>query len=155
MKRGAPVLLVLLLARALFSPEAIAQQSDTTAETGPQDVPQEVRGVELEPNFPNPFDTETRIPFVLGEDLFKDGRPVVVTVRIFNVLRQLVAIPTALDHPTDPGSPAMNLRYEEPGRYMLYWDGRDSSGEPVGSGIYFCQIVANGVTDVRKMAVIR
>lgn len=155
MKRGAPVLLVLLLARAFLSPEAAAQQSDTTAGTGSQDVQQEVRGVELQPNFPNPFSTETRIPFVLGEDLFKDGRPVVVTVRIFNVLRQLVAVPIAVDNPTEPGRPATNLQYEQPGRYMLLWDGKDSSGDPVGSGIYFCQIIANGLTDVRKMAVIR
>lgn len=155
MTRSPPVLLVLLLARALISPGAFAQQTDSAALPGVQAPASEVRGVALEQNFPNPFSTETRIPFVLGEDLFEDDRPVVVSVRVFNVLRQLVAIPTAVDHPVMPGRRALELQYDQPGRYMLLWDGRDSGGEPVSSGIYFCQIVADGSSSVRKMIVIR
>jgi hypothetical protein len=111
--------------------------------------------VALEPNYPNPFNRETRIPFVLGADLFQDDRPVVVTVRIYNVLRQLVAVPTALDHPTASGMPAEQLTYEAPGRYVVYWDGRDGSGQQVASGIYFCQIIANRSRDTLKMIVTR
>lgn len=155
MKRCAPVLLALLLARALLSPELFAQQADTAADPALRDGPQEVRGLELEQNFPNPFSTETRIPFRLGEELFEDGRPVLVSVRIFNVLRQLVAIPTALDHPSFSGEPALELQYDAPGRYLLHWDGRDLRGERVSSGVYFCQIIANRSHAVRKMIVIR
>jgi hypothetical protein len=149
------VLLVLLLVRFAGASEAIAQQTDTTA-VPPQEIEQdEPRGVALEQNYPNPFSRETRIPFVLGEDLFENGRPVVVTVRIFNVLRQPVAIPTALDHPAAVGQPVLQLRYDLPGRYELYWDATDQSGQLVPSGIYFCQIVANRSQDVLKMIVAR
>lgn len=145
------VLLVLLLARWPGSPEALAQNTDSTAV--PQDAA--VRGVALEPNYPNPFQRETRIPFVLGSDLFEDGRPVVVSARIYNILRQLVAVPIAVDNPGAPGLPALELRYDTPGRYLLYWDGRDQSGRPVNSGIYFLQITANRSQDLLKMIVTR
>ncbi len=155
-----PVLLVLLIARVLLSPEVLAQQTDSTAGPLQTDLQQEeVRGVALEQNFPNPFSNETRIPFILGEDLFEDGRTVVVTVRIFNVLRQIVAIPTAIDHPMYDGRPVSELRYDAPGRHLLHWDGRDTGGREVSSGIYFCQIIvtngARAARDVRKMIVTR
>lgn len=156
MKHSHAVLLVLLLAGASSSPEVLAQQTDSTVDSALQDARQEeVRGVALEQNYPNPFRDETRIPFVLGPDLFQEGRPAVVTVRIYNVLRQLVAVPIALDHPSAAGQPALELSFDAPGRYLLYWDGRDRSGQPVSSGIYFCQIIANGAQAVRKMIVTR
>ena len=154
MKHSLAVLLVLLLAQWPGSSEAFAQENDSTVV--PQETRQgEVRGVALEPNYPNPITNDTRIPFTLGPDLFEDGRPVVVSVRILNVLRQLVAIPTALDHPSAQGRPALELRYDTPGRYEMYWDGRDGSGQRVASGIYFCLITANRAQDVRKMIVTR
>jgi hypothetical protein len=154
MKHSRAVLLVLLLALLPGVPKAAAQQTDNAA--APQDtVSGEVRGLGLEQNYPNPFSDETRIPFVLGPDLFEDGRPVVLNVRIYNVLRQLVAIPTALDHPMGAGQPALELRYDAPGRYTLYWDGTDRSGQSVSSGIYFCHVVANRSQDVVKMVVTR
>jgi hypothetical protein len=154
MKHSPAVLLVLLLAWGADGSWAFAQQTDTTA--FPQDTARgEVRGVELEPNYPNPFSHETRIPFVLGPDLFEDGRGVIVTARVYNVLRQLIAIPIAVDHPTAAGRPALELRYDQPGRYELLWDGRDMNGQPVASGLYFLLIVANRSQDVRKMIVAR
>ncbi len=154
MKHSKAVLLVLLLVLSPGVPEAAAQQTDNSAT--PQDtVQREERGLELEQNYPNPFRDETRIPFVLGPDLFEDGRAVIVSVRIYNVLRQPVAIPTALDHPMGSGQQASELRYDLPGRYTLYWDGRDRSGQPVSSGIYFCHVVANRSQDVVKMVVAR
>jgi hypothetical protein len=154
MKHSKAVLLVLLLVLPLTVPRAAAQQTDNAAAL--QDtVPGEVRGLGLEQNYPNPFSDETRIPLVLGPDLFEDGRPVVVNVRIYNVLHQLIAIPTALDHPMGAGQPAQELRFDSPGRYTLYWDGTDRSGQAVSSGIYFCHVVANRSQDVVKMVVTR
>jgi hypothetical protein len=155
MKHSLTVLLVLLLASIASVPEAIAQETDTTAVPRDETGQDEVRGVALEQNYPNPFNYETRIPFVLGEDMFEDGRPVVVSVRIYNVLRQPIAVPTAFDHPSAAGQPALELRYDMPGRYELYWDGRDRGGQPVPSGIYFCHVTANRSQNVLKMIVAR
>ncbi len=109
---------------------------------------------QLEQNYPNPFNPETRIPFVLGDRLFGEGRPVRVSVRIYNVLRQFVAAPTALNHTLGEGLPVEDLEYLTPGRHEVYWDGRDRAGNQVASGVYFIQLVVNGQTaPVRKMFV--
>lgn len=116
---------------------------------------EEERGFRLEQNYPNPFSPETRIPYVLYEDLFEDGAPVVVSVRIFNVLQQFVAAPVALGHPEGEGVPCIDLEYTFPGRYEAYWDGRDQHGNLVAEGIYFVQLTVNGKSVARKMWVTR
>jgi hypothetical protein len=110
-------------------------------------------GFSLEQNYPNPFNPETRIPFVLSPDLFAQGRTPVVTIRIFNILQQVVAVPTALRHPLGEGVPMANLEYSSPGRFEAYWDGTDMNGRQVASGIYLMQLSVNGVSQTRKMYV--
>jgi hypothetical protein len=112
-------------------------------------------GFQLEQNYPNPFNPETKIPFVLGEELFAAGRPVVVTLRIFNLLQQVVAIPVALGHPSGEGVQLNQLEYYQPGKYEAYWDGTDQAGHQVASGIYFMQLTVNGVSKTRKMYVLK
>ena len=108
---------------------------------------------ELRSNYPNPFNPETTIPFVLHEGLFADGRPAVVTIRIYNQLKQLVASPVALRHPAGEGVPLSQLEYTRPDTYEAFWDGRDSSGRQVASGVYFCQVTVNGRSKVMRMFV--
>ena len=79
--------------------------------------------------------------------------PAVVTIRIYNVLQQVVAIPTALRHPLGEGVPVQNLEYSGPGRYEAFWDGTDRNGRQVASGIYLMQLTVNGVSQTRKMYV--
>ena len=50
--------------------------------------------IELRQNYPNPFNPATTIPFRLSEELWQGGRRPVASLRIFNVLAQLVAIPS-------------------------------------------------------------
>jgi len=109
-------------------------------------------GFTLGQNYPNPFNPETRIPFDLLEVLFSDGGTAVVFVRIYNVLQQFVATPTALSHPSGQ-APLVDLEYVTPGRYEAYWDGLDQSGREVASGIYFVRLTVNGATDVMRMYV--
>jgi len=121
------------------------------AQTPPQTRPNV--GFGIEQNYPNPFNPETTIPFVLSEDLFADGRAVVVSVRIFNLLAQPVAVPVALEHPAGAGVAVTSLEYSRPGRHEAFWDGTDQSGQPVASGIYFVQLTVNGQSVTRRMLV--
>ena len=141
MRRVFGVCVVLLLALGLFPDSLFGQRS-----------PSRERGSQLSQNYPNPFNPTTTIAFdVLAEDV--EGKPAVVTLRIFNVLQQLVAIPKALNHPLGD-VPVDNLQYDAPGHYETFWDGTDRTGRKVASGIYYYQLVVNGERrGVRKMVV--
>ena len=135
----------------LSAPEsASAQDGRIGAQSGT------TNGFQLDQNYPNPFNPETTIPFTLGEELFVDGRPAVVSIRIFNVLAQLVEYPVALRHASGEGVPVDQLEYTQPGRYEAYWDGTDQMGRQVASGIYLMQLSVNGMKPItRKMYVMK
>ena len=89
------------------------------------------------PNYPNPFNPETWIPFSLA-------KPADVTLTIFNmrgvVVRELV------------------LGYQPAGYYQTraraaYWNGRNTFGEKVATGVYFCTFKAGDFTATRKMLI--
>src|SRR6266705_3306731 len=65
--------------------------------------------VELKQNYPNPFNPATTIPFTLNGDLFANGHRPEVSLKIYNVLAQLVAVPilqgTGEALPAPSGSP--------------------------------------------------
>ena len=70
-------------------------------------------------NYPNPFNPATSIRFDLAAAGF-------VTIAVYDVNGRLVR--TLLSEPRTTGS------------YSVKWDGRDSSGNPVPSGIYVCKM---------------
>ena len=97
-------------------------------------VPNETR---LLPNYPNPFNPETWIPYDLGQDAD-------VSVHIHNLkgehIRHLrVGFQTA-------GS------YRTPSR-AVHWNGRNSIGETVASGVYFYTFTAGDFTTTQKMLI--
>ena len=139
MRRIVCVLSLLLALSGLSAPAVSGQER------------QQESGFKLGQNYPNPFNPATRIPFELTEDLFVDGKTAVVSLRIYNMLQQFVAAPTALNHPSGDGTPLINLEYPQPGRHEAYWDGHDISGRQVASGIYFVQLTVNGKIAVMKM----
>lgn len=145
MRRASGVLLVLLSTSVLAT--------DVSAQEDPTRPRQRSGDFSLEQNYPNPFNPETRIPFVLGGDLFEDGRGALVSMRIFNVLQQFVAAPTALRHAAGEGVSVIQLEYQQPGRYEAYWDGRDQNGHLVASGVYWVQLTVNGASKARRMFV--
>jgi len=142
MLRAPPVLLLFLLVIYGLSPPAARAQVAGQTPTG---VAQ--KGFRLEQNYPNPANPETYIPFYLEEDLFQNGDTRVVSIRIVNILRQLVAIPKAVGLPRGRDVPVNNLRYTEPGRKVAYWDGRDLRGRRVPSGVYYCELIVDGKSD--------
>lgn len=146
MRRKVGVLSVLLL---LCSAGAVSAQD---VGLGPQS--EQASGFQLGLNYPNPFNPETTIPFVLGDDLFVDGRPAVVSIRIFNILTQLIAYPVALGHPSGEGVFVDQLEYTQPGRYEAFWDGTDQMGRQVASGIYLMQLTVNGLKPVTRKIIV-
>ena len=41
------------------------------------------------------------------------------------------------------------------GPHMARWDGRDDHGATAPSGVYFAHLIADGVRDVRRIAVLK
>jgi hypothetical protein len=146
-----PVLLLLLLCGGSLPPPRAAAQ-----EAGPPPPAESVRPFTLDPNVPNPVDPDTWIPFYLDDSLFDGNDRVPVTIRIYNILRQVVAIPEWIDA-TGKHQRIFNLDYREPGRKLAYWDGKDNAGRRVPSGVYYCQLVVGDHADqplTRKIIVI-
>ena len=91
----------------------------------------------LLPNYPNPFNPETWIPYQLSE-------PAEVTLHIYAVNGTLVR--TVALGPQPAGM------YHSKSR-AAYWDGRNEQGERVASGIYFYTLSAGDFTATRKMLI--
>jgi len=81
----------------------------------------------LSANYPNPFNPVTSIQYTVGS---KQTQPIHITLKIYNVLGQLVK--TLVNEP------------KEAGTHEVIWDGRDDIGDEVASGIYFYRLSAIG-----------
>ena len=108
--------------------------------------------VELKENYPNPFFPATTIPFEISPEVCEKGRQPVVSLKIYNVLVQVVAIPV-LAAGSEERVDSLRLRC---GRYHSYWDGRsiDGKAEPT-PGVYYYQLTVDGERFTRKMIVQR
>ena len=93
----------------------------------------------LLPNYPNPFNPETWIPYRLAEDAF-------VTLTIYDGSGQIVRT-------LDVGHRVAAF-YESRSK-AIYWDGRNKFGEQVASGIYFYNLSAGDYSATRKMLIIK
>jgi hypothetical protein len=147
MRRAFGVVMLVLLTTLAAAVGAGAQQDPTRPPA------RQTGDFLLEQNYPNPFrsGTVTHIPFVLGETLFTEGRAAVVSLRIFNIVQQFVAAPTA---EADAGAGAILARqFLQPGRFEASWDGLDQSGRPVPAGVYWVQIEVNGKIQSKKLYV--
>ena len=135
---------VFLLGLLLAAPSlAVAQQEPPTDQ------------VRLKRNYPNPFNPETTIPFELSESVFADGHEPVVSLRIYNVLAQLVAIPIL----QGSGEPLDNTRlaWNGTGEYSAYWDGKIMGTDlEAPSGVYVYQLlVDNFKPESMRMTIIK
>ena len=89
----------------------------------------------LLPNYPNPFNPETWVPFELNEA--SD-----VTMRLYSMDGSLVK--------------TLQLGYREAGDHLGrgeagYWDGRNEFGEPASSGLYLVELRAGRYRAVRRV----
>lgn len=114
--------------------------------------------VELQQNYPNPFNPATTIPFRLSEELFRDGRRPVVSLRIFNVLAQLVAVPSLQASGQRLEGLELDCAAPRDGfcEFSAYWDGHYlNSTQEAASGVYVYQLVVNGQRTSRRMIVMK
>jgi len=93
----------------------------------------------LAQNFPNPFNPETWIPYQLSKSAE-------VSIHIHNVAGHLIR--------------TLDLGLKSTGAYMTpstaaYWDGKNSVGEPVSSGIYFYTLQTADFAATRRMVILK
>jgi hypothetical protein len=108
-----------------FMPTAVESDDDVTLRPD---------GFELDQNYPNPFNPETRIEYRLK----KRGH---VILHVYNILGEKVR--TLLDH----DQPA--------GFYEIKWDGKTDTGNPVSSGLYLYKLEVNGVSQAKRMVLLK
>ena len=93
----------------------------------------------LLPNYPNPFNPETWIPYDLAEDSE-------VEIHIYNLKGESVR--------------RLSFGFQRAGTYRTrsraaYWDGRNAVGEPVASGVYFYTLQAGQIKATRQMVILK
>ena len=93
----------------------------------------------LLPNYPNPFNPETWIPFRLAEDA-------TVTLTIYDVDGRVVR--------------GLDIGHQRAGIYetrnkAIYWDGRNDLGEHVASGVYFYHLEAGDYSATKRMVILK
>ena len=91
----------------------------------------------LLPNYPNPFNPETWLPYQLST-------PAEVALSIYSVDGQLVR--------------TLKIGHQPAGVYQskhraAYWDGKNQLGEKVASGLYFYTLTAGDFTATRKLLI--
>ena len=93
----------------------------------------------LLPNYPNPFNPETWIPYDLAQDAD-------VHIHIYNLKGQSIR--------------QLTIGFQAAGTYRTqsraaYWDGRNAVGEPVVSGVYFYSFQAGRFKSTRQMVILK
>lgn len=93
----------------------------------------------LLPNYPNPFNPETWIPYHLAQSSH-------VSMAIYNISGQLMR--------------KLDLGYREAGFYTgrdkaAHWNGTNDSGEKLASGLYFCVMQAGEFIATHRMLLIK
>ncbi len=91
----------------------------------------------LLPNYPNPFNPETWIPYQLAESAD-------VTVTIY-------AVDGTVVHTLALGHKSVGI-YQGKSR-AAHWDGKNALGESVASGVYFYTLKAGDFSATRKMLI--
>jgi hypothetical protein len=109
--------------------------TESYAEAESEGIELEAFTNELRGNYPNPFGRETTVAYTLGKRQE-------VTLEVYDVLGRRVR---TLVEGTE----------QRAGLHRLRWEGENRYGSPVGSGVYFLRIRAEGFTATRKMVLVR
>ncbi|MDD9974668.1 MAG: T9SS type A sorting domain-containing protein, partial [Candidatus Poribacteria bacterium] len=134
----------------VIGPGGNAESQTLSFKVTPEDLANAVLSVSLDgigqptqnqllQNYPNPFNPETWIPYQLSEDSL-------VSVSIYDTTGQLVR--------------TLSLGFQSAGFYnsqgrAAYWDGRNTLGERVASGIYFYQLTTPSFQHTRRLVILK
>src|SRR5881394_3488439 len=112
--------------------------------------------VELKQNYPNPFNPATTLPFTLNGDLFANGHRPKVSLKIYNVLAQLVATPILQGSGENLDGIELTCSAPSTGcSFNAYWDGKTMNGQEAASGVYIYQLIVDGRRFTKKMIVMK
>src|ERR1041384_6772769 len=112
--------------------------------------------VELKQNYPNPFNPATTIPFTLNGDLFTNGHRPKVSLRIYNVLAQLVATPILQGTGEELNDLELTCSTSGSCAFTAYWDGKVlKTDREAASGVYIYQLVVDGRRFTKKMIIMK
>lgn len=111
--------------------QQISLHIDTVANNDPNEIPLVTK---LEGNYPNPFNPETTIRFALKEQ----GE---VQLKIYNSKGQLVKTLVDGDY--------------KAGNHSIKWNGTDNYGKTLSSGVYLYRLNTAGVSQTRKMMLMK
>ena len=136
---------VIVVRRALRELESVPEKSDSVKMTVQflhawlATANRDVRETRLLPNYPNPFNPETWIPYQLADSAD-------VSMEIYDVGGRLVR--------------TIPIGFKPVGYYLTreraaYWDGRNETGEPVSSGIYFLRFLAGDFTATQRVVIVK
>lgn len=104
--------------------------------------------VELKEHYPSYFFPSTTIPFTIHPEVCSGGHQPVVSLKVYNVLVQVVAVPTLLAGSRVP----LNRKRLACGEHLAYWDGRYADGRrEAASGVYYYQLTVDGQRYTRKL----
>ena len=136
---------IIVVRRTLKELEAIPQKSQNVKvaiqflRTWLTNANQSVTETKLLPNYPNPFNPETWIPYQLA-------KAADVSVKIYDVSGRLVR--------------TISIGFKPVGYYLTreraaYWDGRNEIGESVSSGVYFLQFIAEDFSATQRIVMLK
>ena len=136
---------VIVVRRALNELEAVPEKSDSVKMTVQflrawlATANQDVRETRLLPNYPNPFNPETWIPYQLADAAD-------VSIEIYDVGGRLVR--------------TVPIGFKPIGYYLTreraaYWDGRNETGESVSSGVYFLRFLAGDFVTTQRVVIVK
>ena len=109
------------------------------AELDVADIPEvQAGGHRLLPNYPNPFNPATRIPY----ELAPGDRPVAVRLEILDLRGRVVR--TLVDHEQAAGA-----------RHEANWNGTDNQGRRLPSGPYLARLQAGGIAATRLVTLVK
>ena len=107
--------------------------------------------VELGEGISDSVTGSTTIPFSILPEVCSKGHIPTVSLKIFNVLVQVVAIP-GLEGEAPGSLGGTRLKC---GAYRVQWDGRKLDGRPATTGVYYYQLTVDGERFTRKLIVQR